>query len=84
MPITLTRIMCGAKGSCLRFTSALSTQSLGTFFMKVAHVIKATRISGAERHLLILLPALKARGVDVDAAAAGRPGASGRRHGRRS
>lgn len=33
--------------------------------MKVTHVIKATRISGAERHLLILLPALKARGVDV-------------------
>ncbi len=33
--------------------------------MKVAHIIKATRISGAERHLLILLPALKARGVDV-------------------
>jgi glycosyltransferase involved in cell wall biosynthesis len=33
--------------------------------MKVAHVIKATRISGAERHLLILLPALKARGVEV-------------------
>ncbi len=33
--------------------------------MRVAHVIKATRISGAERHLLILLPALKARGVDV-------------------
>jgi glycosyltransferase involved in cell wall biosynthesis len=33
--------------------------------MKVAHIIKATRVSGAERHLLILLPALKARGVDV-------------------
>jgi glycosyltransferase involved in cell wall biosynthesis len=33
--------------------------------MKVTHIIKATRISGAERHLLILLPALKARGVDV-------------------
>jgi glycosyltransferase involved in cell wall biosynthesis len=33
--------------------------------MKVVHIIKATRISGAERHLLILLPALKARGVDV-------------------
>lgn len=33
--------------------------------MRVVHVIKATRISGAERHLLILLPALKARGVDV-------------------
>lgn len=43
--------------------SLLSTQhsALGT----VVHVIKATRISGAERHLLILLPALKARGVDV-------------------
>ena len=33
--------------------------------MKIAHVIKATRISGAERHLLILLPALKARGIEV-------------------
>ena len=33
--------------------------------MKVVHIIKATRISGAERHLLILLPALKARGIDV-------------------
>ncbi len=33
--------------------------------MKVVHIIKATRISGAERHLLILLPALKAHGVDV-------------------
>lgn len=33
--------------------------------MKVAHLIKATRIAGAERHLLILLPGLKARGVDV-------------------
>jgi glycosyltransferase involved in cell wall biosynthesis len=33
--------------------------------VKVAHVIKATRISGAERHLLILLPALITRGVDV-------------------
>ncbi len=34
--------------------------------MKVAHIIKATRISGAERHLLILLPALKARGAEVE------------------
>ncbi len=33
--------------------------------MRVVHVIKATRIAGAERHLTILLPALKARGVDV-------------------
>ena len=33
--------------------------------MKVVHVIKATRIAGAERHLTILLPALKARGVEV-------------------
>lgn len=33
--------------------------------MKVAHLIKATRISGAERHLLILLSALRARGVDA-------------------
>ncbi len=42
--------------------SVLSTRY---FFMKVVHVIKATRIAGAERHLTILLPALKARGVDV-------------------
>ena len=33
--------------------------------MKIAHVIKATRISGAERHLLILLPTLKASGAEV-------------------
>ncbi|MFN8560408.1 MAG: glycosyltransferase [Anaerolineae bacterium] len=33
--------------------------------MRVVHVIKATRISGAERHLLILLPALRAHGIDV-------------------
>ncbi len=33
--------------------------------MKVAHIIKATRVSGAERHLLILLPALKASGIEV-------------------
>ena len=33
--------------------------------MKVVHIIKATRISGAERHLLILLPALRVRGVEV-------------------
>ncbi|MCK6580543.1 MAG: glycosyltransferase [Anaerolineae bacterium] len=33
--------------------------------MKVAHLIKATRIAGAERHLLILLPGLQARGVEV-------------------
>ncbi len=33
--------------------------------MRVVHIIKATRIAGAERHLLILLPALKAQGIDV-------------------
>ncbi|MEP7290504.1 MAG: glycosyltransferase [Chloroflexota bacterium] len=33
--------------------------------MRVAHIIKATRVSGAERHLLILLPALKTRGVEI-------------------
>src|SRR5829696_2904525 len=33
--------------------------------MKVLHCIKATRISGAERHLLILLSALRARGIDA-------------------
>ncbi len=27
--------------------------------MKVVHIIKATRIAGAERHLMTLLPALK-------------------------
>ena len=33
--------------------------------MRVAHVIKVTRISGAERHLLVLLSALRQRGVDA-------------------
>lgn len=33
--------------------------------MRVVHLIKATRIGGAERHLLILLKALRERGVDV-------------------
>ncbi len=33
--------------------------------MRVTHIIKATRIAGAERHLLTLLPALVRRGVDV-------------------
>ncbi len=33
--------------------------------MKVVHIIKATRISGAERHLLMLLTALRQRGVDA-------------------
>jgi glycosyltransferase involved in cell wall biosynthesis len=33
--------------------------------MRVVHVIKATRISGAERHLLTLLPAMVQRGLDV-------------------
>jgi glycosyltransferase involved in cell wall biosynthesis len=33
--------------------------------MRVVHIIKATRIGGAERHLLILLSALRARGVDA-------------------
>lgn len=33
--------------------------------MRVAHIIKATRIAGAERHLVTLLPALRSRGVDV-------------------
>jgi glycosyltransferase involved in cell wall biosynthesis len=31
----------------------------------VCHVVKATRLSGAERHLLILLPALRALGIDA-------------------
>lgn len=33
--------------------------------MHVLHIIKATRIAGAERHLMTLLPALHARGVTV-------------------
>ena len=33
--------------------------------MRVAHIIKITRISGAERHLLILLDGLRAAGVDA-------------------
>ena len=33
--------------------------------MRVAHIMKATRVSGAERHLLLLLPALRERGVDA-------------------
>jgi glycosyltransferase involved in cell wall biosynthesis len=33
--------------------------------MRILHIIKATGIAGAERHLLLLLPALRARGVDA-------------------
>lgn len=33
--------------------------------MRIAHIIKVTRISGAERHLLFLLEGLRARGVDA-------------------
>ena len=33
--------------------------------MRVAHIIKITRISGAERHLLILLSGLREQGVDA-------------------
>ena len=33
--------------------------------MRVAHIIKVTRISGAERHLLVLLSALRSRDVDA-------------------
>lgn len=33
--------------------------------MQILHVMKATGIAGAERHLLLLLPALRARGVDA-------------------
>ena len=33
--------------------------------LRVAHIIKATRISGAEAHLLALLPGLRERGVDA-------------------
>lgn len=33
--------------------------------MRVLHLVKATRISGAERHLLILLTALRERDVDA-------------------
>lgn len=33
--------------------------------MRVVHIIKATGLAGAERHLLALLPGLRARGLDV-------------------
>ena len=33
--------------------------------MRVVHIIKVTRISGAERHLLLLLSGLIQRGVDA-------------------
>lgn len=33
--------------------------------MIVLHIVKATRLSGAERHLVTLLPALRARGMDA-------------------
>jgi len=33
--------------------------------MRIAHIIKVTRISGAERHLLFLLGGLRARGLDA-------------------
>lgn len=33
--------------------------------MRVAHIIKVTRISGAERHLLVLLKGLRDKGVDA-------------------
>ncbi len=33
--------------------------------MRVAHIIKVTRISGAERHLLLLLAGLRQRGIDA-------------------
>jgi len=33
--------------------------------MRVAHVMKVTGVAGAEQHLLRLLPALRARGVDA-------------------
>jgi glycosyltransferase involved in cell wall biosynthesis len=33
--------------------------------MRVAHIIKATGVAGAERHLLMLLPGLAARGLEI-------------------
>lgn len=33
--------------------------------MRVAHIIKVTRISGAEQHLLTLLPGLRRQGIDA-------------------
>lgn len=33
--------------------------------MRIAHIIKVTRISGAERHLLFLLEGLRQRGIDA-------------------
>ncbi|MCA9910862.1 MAG: glycosyltransferase [Anaerolineae bacterium] len=34
--------------------------------MRVTHLVKAVGIAGAERHLLTLIPGLRARGVDAD------------------
>ena len=34
-------------------------------YMHVAHIIKVTRISGAERHLLVLLKGLREQGIDA-------------------
>ncbi len=42
--------------------------------MHVTHVIKVVAVAGAERHLLILLPALRARGVDADLLVLAEPG----------
>ncbi|MYE25882.1 MAG: hypothetical protein F4X87_01440, partial [Chloroflexi bacterium] len=33
--------------------------------MRIAHIIKVTRISGAERHLLFLVEGLRKRGIDA-------------------
>jgi glycosyltransferase involved in cell wall biosynthesis len=40
-------------------------QAAGALSVRVVHLIKATEIAGAERHLLTLLPGLVERGFDV-------------------
>ena len=48
----------GRRGRCL-------VREVAAAMTKVLHVHKITGISGSERHLLTLLPALRARGVDA-------------------
>ena len=42
--------------------------------MRVLHVAKVTGIAGAENHLLVLLPALRALGVDAEVVLLQEPG----------
>src|SRR5690606_6892296 len=39
--------------------------ALGEVMVRVLHIAKVIQIAGAEQHLLTLLPALRAAGVDV-------------------